>query len=243
MTSSFFKNESINAVIKDFLDKKLREFSGINYAYAIINKKDPSETTIITNKSDWAEIYIENKCQLTDPVVITGANRILPFTWDENIVITSGLKLPKVFNMARDYNIVSGYTFVVHDATHNFGLLSIMTHEFCDYDLEARIERQQDKLQMLLLLVHDKLLSLYSEMRRIGEKPELPPRIFSKRESEVLYFASLGKTYKEIAVLLGIKLTTVKFHSRNALTKLGVSNIRQGIKIAHELQLIKPVPL
>lgn len=243
MNTSFFKNEKINNIIKEYLDKKLREFTGINYAYAIVNKKDPSNTTIITNKNDWAEIYIENKYQLTDPVIITAANRILPFTWDENIVITSGLKLPKVFNMAKDYNIVSGYTFVVHDINNNFGLLSLMTHEYSDSDLEDKIESQQDRLQMLLLQAHDKLLSLYSEMRCIGEKPELHSMIFSKRESEVLYFASLGNTYKQIAIILGIQLTTVKFHSRNALKKLGVRNIRQGIKIALELQLIAPIIL
>jgi LuxR family quorum-sensing system transcriptional regulator ExpR len=67
--------------------------------------------------------------------------------------------------------------------------------------------------------------------------------VFSKRENEVLYFASLGKTYQEIGILLNIKLSTVKFHSGNALRKLGVTNIRQGIRIASELQLIKPVIL
>ncbi|MEG3132593.1 LuxR family transcriptional regulator [Rouxiella sp. T17] len=238
MNTSFFKNENINNIIKDYLDKRLRDFAGINYAYAIVSKKEPANTTIITNKSDWAEIYIENKYQLTDPVIITAASRILPFTWDENIVLTSGLKLPKVFNMAKDYNIVSGYTFVVHDVNNNFGLLSLMIYDFSDPDLDKKIVNQQERLQMLLMQVHDKLLSLYKEMRSIGEKPELHPMVFSKRESEVLYFASVGKTYKQIAVLLGIQLTTVKFHSRNALKKLGVSNIRQGIKIAHELKLI-----
>ena len=158
-------------------------------------------------------------------------------------MINSGLRLPKVFNMAKEYNITSGYTFVVHDIKNNIGVLSLMTDENCAHDLELRIEESKNKLQMLLLIVHDKLTSLYREMSDLSDEEEKTSEVFSKRENEVLYFASLGKTYQEIGILLNIKLSTVKFHSGNALRKLGVTNIRQGIRIASELQLIKPVIL
>ncbi|KQN48159.1 LuxR family transcriptional regulator [Serratia sp. Leaf50] len=243
MADLFYKNESINLIIKEFLDKKLRTFERVRYAYVIMNKKDPTKISVITNKQDWVDFYIENKFQLTDPVLITAANRIIPFSWEENIMINSGLRLPKVFNMAKEYNITSGYTFVVHDIKNNIGVLSLMTDENCEHDLELRIEESKNKLQMLLLIVHDKLTSLYREMSDLSDEEEKTSEVFSKRENEVLYFASLGKTYQEIGILLNIKLSTVKFHSGNALRKLGVTNIRQGIRIASELQLIKPVIL
>ncbi|CAM3781025.1 LuxR family transcriptional regulator [Rouxiella silvae] len=243
MADFFYKNESINLIIKEFLDKKLRTFERVRYAYVIMNKKDPTKISVITNKQDWVDFYIENKFQLTDPVLITAANRIIPFSWEENIMINSGLRLPKVFNMAKEYNITSGYTFVVHDIKNNIGVLSLMTDENCEHDLELRIEESKNKLQMLLLIVHDKLTSLYREMSDLSDEEEKTSEVFSKRENEVLYFASLGKTYQEIGILLNIKLSTVKFHSGNALRKLGVTNIRQGIRIASELQLIKPVIL
>jgi len=243
MADLFYKNESINLIIKEFLDKKLRTFERVRYAYVIMNKKDPTNISVITNKQDWVDFYIENKFQLTDPVLITAANRIIPFSWEENIMINSGLRLPKVFNMAKEYNITSGYTFVVHDIKNNIGVLSLMTDENCEHDLELRIEESKNKLQMLLLIVHDKLTSLYREMSDLSDEEEKTSEVFSKRENEVLYFASLGKTYQEIGILLNIKLSTVKFHSGNALRKLGVTNIRQGIRIASELQLIKPVIL
>ncbi|KAB7894764.1 LuxR family transcriptional regulator [Rouxiella sp. S1S-2] len=241
MNDLFYKNENINLIIKNFIDKKLRGFEEIKYAYAVMNKKNPTDITIITNKDDWFEHYTKNKYQLSDPVLITATNRIIPFSWDENIMINSGLRLPKIFNMAKDYNIISGYSFIVHDHKNNVGVLSLMTDEYCKNDVEVKIESHKDQLQMLLLTVHDKLISLYSEMSLSDDKNK--KAVFSKRENEVLYFASLGKTYNEIATILDIKLSTVKFHTGNALKKLGVSNIRQGIRIATELQLIYPIIL
>jgi len=97
MNDLFYKNENINLIIKNFIDKKLRGFEEIKYAYAVMNKKNPTDITIITNKDDWFEHYTKNKYQLSDPVLITATNRIIPFSWDENIMINSGLRLPKIF--------------------------------------------------------------------------------------------------------------------------------------------------
>ncbi|WP_145509782.1 helix-turn-helix transcriptional regulator, partial [Yersinia rochesterensis] len=65
--------------------------------------------------------------------------------------------------------------------------------------------------------------------------------IFSKRENEIIYWASVGKSYQEIALILGIQPTTVKHHMGRAVRKLGVTNAKHAISLAVELQLIKPV--
>ncbi len=57
----------------------------------------------------------------------------------------------------------------------------------------------------------------------------------------VLYWASLGKTYSEVAVILGIKPRTVKYHMHNIVDKLGVSNARHAIKLATEMKIIRPL--
>lgn len=243
MKYSNFKNPVINEEIKKTLNERLSVYQGIHYAYGIVNKKDPVNLTIITNKDAWFELYVKNKYQLTDPVLITALNRVLPFTWDENIMINDSLRLPKVFNIAKNYNIVSGATFVVHDPENNLSLLSLMTNEQDKNSSNFSFEEHKEHLQMLLLNVHDKLISLYNETTLTHDNKDDTSHVFSKRENEVLYYASLGKTYNEIAVILDIKLPTVKFHTGNALKKMGVSNIRQGIKIANELHLITPLLL
>ena len=56
----------------------------------------------------------------------------------------------------------------------------------------------------------------------------------------MLYWASMGKTYAETADIAGISVSTVKFHIRNVVVKLGVSNARQAIRLGVELDLIRP---
>lgn len=62
--------------------------------------------------------------------------------------------------------------------------------------------------------------------------------IFTLRETEVLYWSSMGKTYGEIVAIAGISVSTVKFHMGNIVSKLGVSNVRQTIRQGVELELI-----
>ena len=64
--------------------------------------------------------------------------------------------------------------------------------------------------------------------------------IFTIRENEVLYWASMGKTYAEIATIIGVSVSTIKFHMGNVVAKLGVSNARQAIRLGVELELIIP---
>ncbi|WP_052044847.1 helix-turn-helix transcriptional regulator (plasmid) [Candidatus Arsenophonus nilaparvatae] len=100
-------------------------------------------------------------------------------------------------------------------------------------ELETQIK---EKLQMLLMVTHNKLIDAYTERSNEGKKATV---IFSPRENEILYWVSLGKTYLEIAMILGIKTGTVKFHMSNVVKKLGVCNAKQAIRVSAELGLIK----
>jgi len=55
------------------------------------------------------------------------------------------------------------------------------------------------------------------------------------RECEVLCLHAKGKTAKEIARILGISATTVKFHTRNAAGKLGAKNKTAAVACALRL--------
>ena len=144
MSNSFFNNEIINTSIKNDLEAKLSEYNNVKYAYAIMNKRNPANFSIISNRTEWFEFYTENNYQFIDPVLITASRRITPFSWDENIMIDPGLKLPRIFDMAKNYNVVNGYTFVLHDHNHNLVVLSIMIDKHCDDNIEERITANQD---------------------------------------------------------------------------------------------------
>lgn len=243
MTSSFFDNELINEEIKRDLENNLVSYNDIKYVYAIMNKRNPANFSVISNRMDWFELYTKSNFQFIDPVLITASNRITPFSWDENLIVESGVKFSKLFDAAKDYNIVNGYTFVLHDHHHNLVVLSLFLDDLLSEN-RGKLERNKNKIQMLLITTHEKLITGYQNIssaryfERINDK-----EIFSARENEVLYLASMGKSYPEIALILGVKLTTIKYHIGNAVKKLGVTNAKHAIRLGVELQLIRPVLL
>lgn len=244
MFNSFFNNETINDVIKNYLKRNLKNYGDIVYAYSIMKKKNPAEYCAISNyPEEWAKIYKENDYQYIDPVVMKALNNFLPFSWTEKIMISSSLKLRKVFGIAKKYKIISGYTFILHDCNNNLAMLSILIDDAKENTLEEKIGKNKDKLQMLLLNTHNKLISLYKEMNgeNIYQKIKSKEEIFSHRENEILYWSSMGKTYSEIAIILSLKLGTIKFHMGNIVKKLGVLNGKHAIRLGVELKLIKSI--
>lgn len=243
MTSSFFDNESINEKTKRDLENSLISYNNIKYVYAIMNKRNPANFSVISNRMDWFELYTKSNFQFIDPVLITASSRITPFPWDENLIVESGVKFSKLFDAAKDYNIVNGYTFVLHDHHHNLVVLSFFLDALYSEN-RGKLEKNKNKIQMLLITTHEKLITEYQNVssaryfERINDK-----EIFSARENEVLYLASMGKSYPEIALILGVKLTTIKYHVGNAVKKLGVTNAKHAIRLGVELQLIRPVLL
>ncbi len=244
MSFAFSDNEVINSAMKNYLNRKLKTYGDIKYAYLIMNKKKPTDIIIISNyPSEWVDTYKMNNYQHIDPVILTALKIASPFSWGENIVINSKLSNSKFFNLSKKYNIINGYTFVLHDQNNNLVTLSIMIGENESNDIEM-IENNKDKIQMLLIYAHEKFTTFYLEMvqnKNINSENE--KELFSQRENDILYWASMGKTYQEIALILGITTSTVKFHIGNVVKKLGVLNAKHAIRLGVELQLIKPVPL
>ncbi|OWF83147.1 LuxR family transcriptional regulator, partial [Yersinia frederiksenii] len=62
---------------------------------------------------------------LIDPVILTAKDKVAPFAWDDNSVINKKSTDSAVFKLAREYNIINGYTFVLHDNSNNMATLSI----------------------------------------------------------------------------------------------------------------------
>lgn len=241
MTSSFFDNELINEGIKRDLESHIANYNNIKYVYAIMNKRNPANFSVISNRVDWFETYTKNNFQFIDPVLITASNRITPFAWDENLIVESGVKFSKLFDAAKNYNIVNGYTFVLHDHHHNLAVLSFFLDGQKSGNIDL-IEKNKNKLQMLLITMHERLIGEYQRLSSTGYFEKINDKeIFSVRENEVLYLASMGKSYPEIALILGVKLTTIKYHIGNAVKKLGVTNAKHAIRLGVELQLIRPV--
>jgi LuxR family transcriptional regulator, quorum-sensing system regulator ExpR len=241
MFSAFDQNHTITETLKDYIDRKLSPFGNPDYAYTVVRKKNPAEVLIISSYPDeWVNLYRINKFQLTDPVILTAFKRTSPFAWDENITLMSDLKFTKIFSLSKQYNILNGYTFVLHDPVGNLALLSFIIADHSQTELEERLSSDRGNLQMLLIDINEQMYRLVGGISACGRQPtsRKETAIFTIRENEVLYWASMGKTYAEIAAIIGVSVSTIKFHMGNVVAKLGVSNARQAIRLGVELELI-----
>lgn len=243
MFSAFKENQTMTDTLRDYIDRKLSSFGRLEYAYTVVSKKNPGDVLIISSYPDeWVDFYRTNNFQLTDPVILTAFRRTSSFSWDENITLMSDLKFTKIFSLAKKYNIVNGFTFVLHDHMNNLALLSVLISNNGQGPLEARLSSERGAIQVILIDVNEQMYRLAGAcpFGRQRHHMETAKPIFTRRENEVLYWSSMGKTYGEIAAIAGISVSTVKFHMGNIVSKLGVSNARQAIRLGVELELIKP---
>lgn len=70
MKDTYYNDTRINLLIQNELNAFFEDYKGVIYAYAIMNKKDPSQMRIINNNPEWFDIYLERKYQFIDPVII-----------------------------------------------------------------------------------------------------------------------------------------------------------------------------
>lgn len=73
--------------------------------------------------------------------------------------------------------------------------------------------------------------------RQLEESPPVPK--LSPRQTEVLTEIAHGKSNKEIAALLGIRLDSVEDIANTLYAKLGASNRAEAVDVAHRKHLLK----
>ncbi len=232
---------NIQKVIEDNLTSALGALGDFTWAYLVLSKNKMFVQFYATNyPEEWVKTYQEQSLHFTDPVVITALNRLTPFSWDEKTEADNKFCSPGIFEKSKEYNVTSGYTFVLHDYKNNMATLTFVIDAGSKQEAEASLFNKQGDVNLLLSTVHEKYLAL-TMLSENNELHSVNSNLFTVRENEILYWASIGKTYIETGIILGIKTTTVKFHMANIVKKLGVTNARHAIRLGVGLDLVKPV--
>ena len=232
---------NLSNIIGKRLEAALGELGDLLWAYVVLSKKDIACIFGVTNyPSEWVKKYQEQGLQYIDPVVLTARNRLTPFAWDEQIMADAGLHFPELFEQAREFGVTHGYTFVLHDYNDNLVTLSFAFSAEQKMEATQALTERKGDISVLLASIHESYLALSPLSAKNAAALERNAR-FTDRENEILYWASVGKTYQETAMILGIKTGTIKFHMSNVVTKLGVTNARHAVRLGMELRLIKPV--
>ncbi|MDE1186425.1 MAG: LuxR family transcriptional regulator [Pantoea sp.] len=236
MSRTFFSDLEKNGVVKENLEKNLAKYGEMYYGYGVMNKRNMDDMLIITNLPGiFIDDYKEKKYQSIDPIIVNALNRVSPLIWDNSLKVNDLWIVDKIFESVKSYNIISGQTFVLHDQNNNLVVLSLYINKFLMAELDAEVKRHKNDLQGLLIDTHELLLHLYRDENKPQQNTE---STLSSRENSILYWSSTGKTYPEIARILNITVSTVKFHMGNIVRKLGVKNAKHAISLAIELNII-----
>lgn len=165
----------------------------------------------------WIDKYKRKSLYKVDPVISTASCSSQAFCWSDLNLITDSL-----FTDSKDYGIEQGYSVPVHEPGNTFGALNLAA-PFDHGDIKSIVEGQ---IQVVIYISH--LAHTY----RPASVREKPTARLTEREKECLYWASIGKTYTEIGLILEISGRTVKYHINNAMQKLNACNVRQALSLA-----------
>ena len=163
--------------------------------------------------TDWQTRYREQGYLAIDPTVRHGAQSLLPIVWSDEVFAST----PEFWEEARSHGLRVGWAQSSREASGVAGMLSLA--------------RSGEALTDKELSTKELMMTWLTQVAHLGMAQCLMTRMLpegdvqlSERELAVLRWTGDGKTSEEISDILGISVSTVNFHIRNAVGKLGASN-------------------
>ncbi|WP_313242853.1 helix-turn-helix transcriptional regulator [Stutzerimonas nitrititolerans] len=212
-----------------------RLFSGLGIAqYAFVRVDSAvlgaSPLLVSNHHACWQQLY-RSRYQCIDPFLHHARCSALPFLWRDVSVRASCCAADAAFlACARRHGIdvCRGASIPVHVRGEQLALLSFGQAVGGGHGRDIYI-RDALLLSGVATTLHLRVGQLMAGCR---------PRSLTRRERECLLWASRGKAQEEIAVILGLRPRTVRFHQENAMWKLGARNIAAAVAIATALGLV-----
>lgn len=178
---------------------------------------------------EWIQHYQENSYHQIDPVVYTGMNKCGAFTWEslENTMCLN--KKQKLFmREAEDIGLLHGVGIPLHRTIGEIagvGLAS-STHFMITKDMLSKIR-----------CITEQFHHVYCELSQENLIQNKPIHLTNK-ECEVLKWMANGKSNSDIADILHVSTSTIKFHQQNIYTKLSANDRVLAVTKAIHMKLI-----
>lgn len=212
------RNSDLNSVITEAQERYgLKNIAYLGYNFGELSKAEPF--SIVTYSQNWVNHYRQKNYFEVDPVLKEVRKSIFPVDW-KNIEVNSK-KAKTFFNEAFEAGVGRyGLSIPVQGRNHDYSILSITFDESLrDWNFFKNCYMRD--FQILALYFHKTILDINN----------IKPPLFdlSSREIEVLYWSAYGKSGDEIAMILGISKSTVRFHVNNIMSKLNAVNIAHAV--------------
>ena len=212
-----------------------RLFSGLGigqYAFVRVDSTVLGTAPLLLSNHHacWQQLYRTHGYQCIDPFVRHARCCVLPFLWRDVSVQASCCSADAAFlACARRHGIdvCRGASIPVHVRGEQLSLLSFGQAVDCSHERDIYI-RDALLLSGVATTLHLRVAQLVADCRHLS---------LTRRERECLLWASRGKGQEEIAVILGLRPRTVRFHQENAMCKLCARNIAAAVAMATALGL------
>lgn len=163
--------------------------------------------------SEWNTKYQNEHYDAVDPILAHCCGSEVPILWQEECYS----KTPRLWQAQKKQGLHYGWSQSVHDKNGLCSILSVArTHcPITAYELYKNLG--------YAMFINRHLHGIIAkDLPASSLKP--PTTSLSCREIEVLKYSAVGKTAYEIAIILCVSESTVHFHVKNAIHKLGVNN-------------------
>lgn len=208
--------------------------AGLGFQYCSCGLRAPGPdgamvTTVVDSyPSGWMDHYRTREYLRVDPTVQLASTVRGPIVWSDAVFSSAS----QLWDDAQDQGLRVGLAQSCWGRAGSFTLLSLSR----DSEPLSRAELKEVEPR-LAWLVH----SAQQSMLRLACEPSGNPRGaggLSRRELEVMHWTVEGKTSWEISAILKIAESTVNFHVKNMLVKLGAQNKLQAAVKAVSLGLL-----
>ncbi len=185
-------------------------------------------TAVVTYPWNWQLRYFERNYVKIDPVIKHARQAVLPYDWQELIdgdaAVTGFLEDAKAHGLGR-----CGLSIPIRGRKNWVSVVSFNSMH-TDEEWEQYKSRNMSKLNIISLLI-DNAAARDTVLAR-------PEAKISERELQCLIWSARGKTYKDIADILGVSFSTVKFYLDTARHKLNCINVTHAVAVAIATGLI-----
>jgi len=200
------------------LSEAFRDRGYENLVVANVSNSRLSDIPFALFPEGYVEYYMENQCDLLDPVLERCRSAQRPFYWSD---VKDRRALTKqqehFFGECEQIGVRGGLTVPIHGP---FGQLALVS-------ASRRSDADEDRLRLPLLA--GMCTQFWARWTEIDEN-DLPvshadEKIrLTNREIECLQWCKAGKSAWEISCILGVSEKTAQFHISNVMAKLGATN-------------------
>lgn len=205
--------------IIEILQKQVKALGFEKMAYWLRWHKQETKEPIIlsTYPEDFLKHYAANDFQSHDMVGRFSNEKNTPFKWSDIAKELPVTRMQKaLFADSSSVGLKSGGSIPIH-GPHNMKATLSVASDIPGKEFDELFNYSRHELHLLAAYAHEKIAA-------VGLDSAEKSANLSSRETEILTWASRGKTYWEISVILNIQEDTVKKHMQNIFMRLGASN-------------------